>query len=114
MLGNTTCRKGYEGSPAGCVDYRPLDCQTNGSARYCPNTPASGVVIPEPTAGIRLEGAGMVAFESVSVKYKYQTGFKPAWWADVCVTNPRLNNSFDPWPYPQNFSVSGDRVKCYI
>jgi len=114
VLGNTTCRKGYEGSPAGCLDYRPLDCQRNGSARYCPDTPASGVVLPVQTAGIRLEGAGTVAFDSVSVRYKYQTGFKPAWWADVCVTNPRLNNSFDPWPYPQNFSVSGDRVKCNI
>eukprot|EP01050_Picozoa_sp_SAG11_P008742 SAG11_NODE_785_length_7173_cov_4.452926_2_plen_117_part_00 len=59
VLGNTTCRKGYPGAPAGCVDYRPLNCQAGGSATYCPALArAGGVLLPTPTAAIRLEGAG--------------------------------------------------------
>lgn len=112
VLGNATCRKGYAGPPAGCVDYRPLDCQAAGSGRYCPDTPSSGVVLPQLTSGIRLEGAGTVHLESVSVSYKYSDGERPEWWAQTCVTNPILNASFDPWPYEQTFNMTGMPVKC--
>ena len=108
IAGNATCRKGYPGAPCGCTDYRPLDC--NGS--YCPNTPSDGVVLPQQTAGIRLEGAGAVHFSSVAVTYAYAPGKRPAWWADTCVVNPRLNASFDPWPFAQRFTTTGEVVRC--
>eukprot|EP01047_Picozoa_sp_COSAG01_P016169 COSAG01_NODE_822_length_13306_cov_4.866132_10_plen_307_part_00 len=112
VLGNCSCRKGYPGAAAGCVDYRPLNCQRDGSGVYCPQAAQfNGVVLPQPTAGIRLEGAGVVEFDSVSVAYEY-AGQRPAYWSSSCVTNPRLNNSFDPWPYTQNFSVIGSKVAC--
>ena len=117
VLGNCTCRKGFPGTPAGCVDYRPLNCQRAGSGVYCPQAAAfNGVVLPEQTAGIRMEGAGTVHFKMVSVKYEYKaprTPVRPAYWSPRCVSNPHLNASFDPWPYPQNYSVTGT-VECAL
>ncbi len=113
VLGNATCRKGYPGTPAGCSDYRPLNCQKSGSAKYCPDTPPGGVVLPQLTSGIRIEGAGSVGFEDVSVAYRSPVGgMRPAWWAEVCVTKTQLNYSFDPWPYPQNMTATGPQVSC--
>ena len=63
VLGNCTCRKGYPGSPSGCVDYRPLDCQAHGSGAYCPGAaPFDGVILPQQTAArgraVTLKGGG--------------------------------------------------------
>ena len=112
VLGNCTCRKGYPGAPSGCVDYRPLNCQSAGSGAYCPEAASFNGVVLQPTAGIRLEGAGTVDFEGVSVKYAYVAGERPAYWSPSCVTNPKLNASFDPWRYSQKFSVTGAAVTC--
>ena len=62
--------------------------------------------------GIRLEGAGTVQFVDVSVKYEYEAARRPSYWSPSCVSNPHLNASFDVWPYPQSFSVTGATVEC--
>ena len=113
VLGNCSCRKGRPGPPAGCVDYRPLSCQSAGSGAYCPQAAKfNGVVLPQLTAGIRLEGAGAVEFDGVSVAYEYAVGERPSYWSPSCVSQPTLNASFDPWPYSQKFSVTGTAVGC--
>jgi hypothetical protein len=115
VLGNATCRKGYPGSPAGCVDYRPLNCQAAGSGVYCPGLAhTGGVLLPEPTAAIRLEGAGSVKYTDVRAAYKWAGGAsqRPSWWAESCVVTTVLNQSLDPWPYPQKFVLTGGPVKC--
>ena len=115
VVGNATCRKGYPGPPAGCVDYRPINCQKGGSSQYCPEFRSDGgVLLPQLTVGIRTEGAGTVDFDSTTVRYRYAHGQRPAWWAASCVANPKLNASLDPWPYAQEFKVTGSAVQCQL
>ena len=65
---------GSPSEPAAQAGLTPTLEQAEGSARYCPETPASGVVLPVRTAGIRVEGAGTVHWDAVTVSYQHAPG----------------------------------------
>ena len=60
----------------------------------------------------RLRPAMLIAALVVGVGRRL-TPVRPAYWSPRCVSNPHLNASFDPWPYPQNYSVTGT-VECAL
>ena len=95
------------------MDYRPVDCsQTHSRDPVCEATDG-GMVLPQPTAGIRYEGAGTAVLEGVEVSYRLPAGGqRPEWWARTCTTNPALNKSVDP--SPQHFSVAGAVARCSL
>jgi hypothetical protein len=103
-LSNTTCRKGLAGAPTGCTDYRPV---TDAGIPV----PKDGVLLGN-TTGVRLEGAGSVQLDDMSIVYA-QLGARPSYWSKKCVDTVKLPETMDP--RRQAFTIASDgfdRASC--